>query len=185
MIKSHDRSYYIGASDTAYVVGNWGTLSFDKWYGTKLGIYSNDFSNKYMEAGTAYEHKILDALNIPGMEMDKQLIKGRLRVNLDGNTPDTIYEVKTYKYDNGFKLSKTYKSQVMVEMYAYDISQAYIVSYGLLDDDYKNYYRDIDLERLELYPIQYDKEFINNIYLPRLEILCSCLDKGVWPKCMN
>lgn len=181
MIKSQDRSYYIGASDTSYVVGNWNTKSFERWYGTKLGIYSQDFTNDSMRAGTAYEHKILDALQVPGICKDRQLIKGRLRVNLDGNTNSTIYEVKTYNYEKAFKVSKAYREQVIVEMYAYQVFNAFIVSYGFLDADYRNFYRDIDKERLELHPIFYDSEFINKIYLPRFEILSSCLDKGVWP----
>lgn len=185
MIKSHDRSFYIGASDTSYVIGNWNTKSFDKWYGTKLGIYSQDFTNKYMMAGNAFEHKILESLKIPGLIMDNQIIKGRLRVNLDGNTLDTIYEVKTYKNENGFNVSKAYKNQAMVEMYAYDIRRLYIVAYGLTEKDYINYYRDIDMIRVSKHRIQYDESFIQSIYLPKYHYLCECLDKGVWPKCMN
>jgi hypothetical protein len=181
MIKSHDRSYYIGASDTNYVVGSWNTKTFDKWYGTKLGIYSQDFMNEYMRAGTAYEHKILEFLNVPGMVMDSQKVIGRLRVNLDGNTRDTIYEVKTYIHENGFKVSKQYLGQAMVEMYTYSIRNHYIVSYGLEQEDYNNYYRDIDQKRLSFHPVTYDEKFINDIYLPRYETLCKCLDKGVWP----
>lgn len=185
MIHSQDRSYYIGASDTSYVVGNWNTKTFDNWYGTKLGIYSNSFSNIYTKAGTAYEHKILESLFIPGLQMDKQMIKGRLRVNLDGNTESTIYEVKTYKYESGFTLSRAYKNQVNVEMYAYEMKQAFIVSYGLTDAEYKNFYIDIDPDRITYHPIPYNHDFINDIYLPRFEYLSDCLDKGVWPKCMN
>ena len=185
MIKSQDRSYFIGASDTSYVVGNWNTKSFDKWYGTKLGIYSQDFKNDAMRAGTHYEHKILEALKIKGLQMDKQMIKGRLRVNLDGNTVDTIYEVKTHSAEKLFKVSKLYRNQVIVEMYAFGIRNAYIVSYGLLEEDYNNYYRDIDYSRLKMHKIDYDVEFINDIYIPRFDYLSECLDKGVWPKCMN
>lgn len=184
MIASQDRSYYIGASDTSYVVGNWETKTFIKWYGTKLGIYSQDFSNQYIEAGTNYEHRILEALNIPALEMDRQIIKGRLRVNLDGNTQDTIYEVKTHKVKNSFKVSKNYRNQVLVEMYAYGFRKAYIVSYGLEEADYINYYRDIDVKRLKLHQIEYDADFINNIYLPKFNYLSECLDKGVLP-CTN
>lgn len=182
MIKSKDRSYFIGASDTSYVVGNWKTKTFEKWYGTKLGIYSQDFTNDYMRAGTHYEHRILDSLNIEGLEKDKQIIKGRLRVNLDGNTKDTIYEVKTHGADKQFKVSKAYRLQVMVQMYAFDIKSAYIVSYGLTEDDYNNYYREIDQERIAWHPIKYDEKFINETYLPRLAYLSGCLDKGVFPK---
>lgn len=182
MIKSHDRSYYIGASDTSYVVGNWTTKSFEKWWGEKLGIYSNDFTNVYMQAGTFLEHRILDAINLPLLEKDNQIIKGRLRVNLDGNTKDTIYEVKTYGVDKSFKVSKTYREQVQVEMYAFGYKKAYIVSYGLTDADYNNFYLPIDLKRLDLHPIEYNEEFIRDVYIPRFDYLSDCLDKGVFPK---
>lgn len=181
MIASKDRSYYIGASDTAYVVGNWSTLSFQRWYGTKQGFYSMDFESDAMKAGTAYEHRILDSLNIPGMEKDLQVISGRLRVNLDGNTQDAIYEVKTYAHNKGFRVSKAYREQVQVEMYATGLRKAYIVAYGLEEKDYVNYYRDIDHERISWHPIEYDQEFIEGIYLPRLCYLSVCLDRGIFP----
>lgn len=184
MISDKDRSYYIGASDTSYVVGNWNTKTFEKWYGTKLGIYSLSFQNDAMKAGTAYEHKILDSLNISGLEKDKQIIIGRLRINLDGNTSNTIYEVKTYLQENGFKVPKKYKEQVWVQMYGSKIKKAYIVTYALTDGDYNNFYNDIGRDRLQLHEIEYDENFINNIYLPRFNYLSDCLDKGVFP-CMN
>lgn len=181
MIQDHDRSYYIGASDTIYVIGNWETVSFEKWWGTKSGLYSSDFQNDAMKAGNAYEHKILESLNIPGMEMDKQFIKGRLRVNLDGNTPDRIYEVKTYQCDKKFLLKKAYRVQVQVEMYGSGIHSAFIVSYGLAKEDYDNFFRDIDLRRLTMYEQPYDEVFINEIYLPRFEYLSHCLNSGIFP----
>jgi hypothetical protein len=182
MISSQDRSYYIGASDTAYVVGNWTTKSFDRWYGTKLGIYEQNFTNDAMRAGTNYEHKILESLGIPNLRMDNQIIQGRLRVNLDGNTDDTIYEVKTHSNDKPFKVSKSYQNQVNVEMYAFNYRRAFIVAYGLEEKDYINYYRDIDPKRLYYHPIQYDESFINNEYLPKLMYLSECLDNGTFPK---
>ena len=180
MIHSHDRSYYIGASDTRVVVGNWNTKSFDKWWGEKQGFIKNDFTNDAMMAGTAYEHKIIDALNVPGMKKDQQVIKGRLRVNLDGNTDDKIYEIKTYKSEV-FKMPKYYIQQVNVEMYAFNIHKAEIVAYQLTDAEYNNWYLDIDPERLQHFEIEYDEDFINNVYLPRFNYLSECLDKGVFP----
>lgn len=185
MISSHDRSYYIGASDTSYVIGNWDTKTFEKWYNTKLGIYSMDFVNDAMLAGTYYEHRILDALNIWNMEMDKQIIIGRLRVNLDGNTDDTIYEVKTHGVENPFKVSKVYRCQAQVEMYAFNTKKLYIVSYGLEEQDYRNYYRDIDHDRLGFHKIEYDADFIEKEYLPKFKYLSECLDKGIFPDIEN
>ncbi len=181
MIFSKDRSYYIGASDTSYVVGNWETASFAKWYGTKLGIYESNFTNDSMLAGTAYEHRILESLKIKNLEMDKQIIKGRLRVNLDGNTKEEIYEVKTHNNNKKFVVSKSYRNQVNVEMYAFDIRKAKIVSYALNEEDYKNFYNDIDDERICFYKIEYDKEFIDSIYIPRFCYLSICLEKGRFP----
>lgn len=182
MIASKDRSYYIGASDTSYVVGNWDTLSFRRWFGVKLGIYTLDYESEAMKAGTAYEHRILDHLGIRGMEKDRQIIDGRLRVNLDGNTDTTIYEVKTYMHEIGFKVPKKYKEQVWVQMYGAGLRQAYIVAYGLTEADYNNYYRDIDSERLSMHPIEYNDKFINDIYLPCFKYLSICLDRGIFPR---
>lgn len=181
MITSKDRSYYIGASDTAFVVGNWNTKTFEKWYGTKLGIYSMDFVSASMRTGTAYEHRIIKALNIKDMETDKQVITGRLRVNLDGNTTDTIYEIKTTN-SKPVKPYKEYINQVNVEMYGTGFRNAYIVLYEVTEAEYKNYYLEIDTERLYFFKVDYNEEFINNIYLPRFNHLSECLDKGVWPK---
>jgi len=182
MISSQDRSYYIGASDTQQVIGNWKTKTFEKWWLEKLGFTSNQIHTEAMMTGTAYEHRIIDSLNIPGMEKDKQFISGRLRVNLDGNTPDTIYEIKTYKYQNGFRVPKHYREQVWVEMFGSGLRKAYIVAYGLLEEDYNNFYRDIDPIRRQLFEIQYNEEFINKIYLPRFNYLSNCLDLGRFPK---
>ena len=182
MIRSKDRSYYIGASDTSYVVGNWKTKTFDRWYGTKLGIYSMDFVNDAMRAGTAYEHRILDALRIKGLRKDEQYIEGRLRINLDGCTDDEIYEVKTHNVEKPFKVSKAYRQQVVVEMYGTGKRNAQIVAYGLESRDYNNYYRDIDKDRMTFHRIEYDEDFINNVYLPRFCYLSACLDRGAFPK---
>jgi hypothetical protein len=182
MIASQDRSYYIGASDTRQVIGNWNTKTFENWWLEKLGFTSNQIHTEAMMAGSAYEHRIIDSLNIPEMEKDKQFISGRLRVNLDGNTLDTIYEIKTYKYQKGFKVPKHYREQVWVEMFGSGLGKAYIVAYGLLEEDYNNFYRDIDPIRRQLFEIQYNDEFINKIYLPRFRYLSDCLDKGRYPR---
>ena len=80
MIQNHDRSGYIGASDTAYVIGNWKTKTWEKWWMQKLGINRDHFDNKYTIAGTNWEHRILDSLNLPNLEKDKQvIIEGRYR----------------------------------------------------------------------------------------------------------
>lgn len=180
MIENKDRSGYIGASDSGYVMRSWGTATFEKWWRVKQGFEKNEFSNDAMKAGTAYEHKILDALNIPGMEKDKQIIKGRLRVNLDGNTENKVYEVKTYKAGKTFKVTADYMRQVQVEMYALGVRQAEIVAYALLPEDYKNFYREIDPKRISRHKIKYDKRFIAQ-YEKRMLYLCECLENGTFP----
>lgn len=181
MIQSQDRSYYIGCSDTSMVVGNWNTKTFEKWWLEKLGLYKNEIKTTAMLAGTNYEHKILDALEIEGLEKDKQIIIGRLRANLDGNTNTCIYEVKTHNINKEFKVSKQYWRQAQVEMYAAKIYKLFIVSYGLTENDYINYFNEIDKERIKLIQIEYEKDFIEKEYLPKLKILTRCLEKGVFP----
>lgn len=182
MIADHDRSGYIGASDTDKVIGNWKTKTWEKWWLQKLGINSDRFDNRYTLAGTNWEHKILNSLHID-LELDKQIIIEdlRLRVNLDGNTSTCIKECKTYQWEKGFKVPAKYKNQVQVQMYASGIYKADIVAYGLTEADYDNYLRDIDPERLREYPIAYDSAWIETVYLPKLRILADCLKKGVMP----
>ncbi|MBR6689718.1 MAG: hypothetical protein IKL65_00105 [Bacilli bacterium] len=183
MIKNNDRSGYIGASDTKFVIGNWKTKTFRSWWLEKLGLSRKNFSNKYTMAGTNYEHKIIDALNIPLIEKDNQIIIGRLRVNLDANTKEKIYEIKTYNYKNKFDIykHKDYINQVQVQMYASKIYNAEIDAYGLIEDDYKNYFNDIDKERVSKYEIDYDEEWLEVEYLPKLKYLEYCLEKNKFP----
>lgn len=181
MIQSQDRSGYIGASDTSMVVGNWETKTFELWWLEKLGIRKNNLNTEAIKCGNNYEHKILDALEIEDLEKDKQIIQGKLRINLDGNTSDCIYEVKTHKADKIFKVSKQYWRQVQVQMYASNIKKAYIVAYDLGEKEYRNFFTEIEKERIQLIPIEYDEEFIQNEYLPKLNILSDCIERGAFP----
>lgn len=181
MIQNQDRSGYIGASDTSMVVGSWTTKTFENWWLEKLGIRRNNISNEAIKAGNNYEHKILDALNIKGLKKDGQIIKDKLRVNLDGNTDTCIYEVKTYNAEKNFKVSKQYWRQAQVEMYASNIKSLYIVAYALKAEDYQNYFNKIDENRLHFIEIEYSEDFIQKEYLPALEIITKCLKEGVFP----
>lgn len=163
------------------VVGNWNTKTFEKWWLEKLGLNKNNLSTEAMKAGNNYEHKILDALEIEGLEKDKQIIIDRLRVNLDGNTDSCIYEVKTHNVNKEFKVSKQYWRQAEVEMYASNIHKLFIVAYGLTENDYINYFNEIDKTRIEKIEVKYDKTFIEKEYLPKLQILSACLKEGVFP----
>ena len=182
MIQNQDRSYYIGASDTSMVVGNWNTKTFENWWLEKLGLYKNNLSTEAMKAGNNYEHKILNTLEIKELEKDKQIVRDRLRVNLDGNTANCIYEVKTHNAEKEFKVSKQYWRQAQVEMFASNIHKLFIVSYGLEEKDYTNYFNKIDSNRLKLTEVEYDEQFIQEEYLPKLKILTACLKEGVYPE---
>ena len=69
MIASQDRSGWIGASDVQYVIGNWKTKTWEKWWLQKLGINQDHFDNKFTIAGTNWEHRILESLHLPDLEM--------------------------------------------------------------------------------------------------------------------
>lgn len=185
MIKNKDRSGYFGASDTKFIIGNWKTKTFEKWWLKKMGLDNSHFDNKYTIAGTNYEHKIVDSLGVENIEKDKQIIieSLKLRVNLDANTLKRIYEIKTFKNEKGFDLKKhkDYVNQVQVQMYASGIHEAEIVAYGLIENDYKNYFNEIDKKRILHHEVLYDKKFIYNEFLPKLKYLADCLKKGVFP----
>jgi len=183
MIASQDRSGYFGASDNAFVIGNWKTKTWLNWWLQKIAINNDHFDNVYTLAGTHFEHRILESLGIP-MELDKQYINEdlRLRVNLDGNTDDCIYECKTTKDDiDKFKMPKKYINQVQVQMFGSGIRKANIVVYQLIEDDYNNFFRPIEPKRRRVIPIPYDEKWIQTVYLPKHLILRDCLVKGVLP----
>ena len=184
MIESHDRSGYFGASDTDKIIGNWKTKTWEKWWMQKLGINNDHFDNEFTMAGTNWEHRILDSLQLLNLEKDKQVVIEdlRLRVNLDGNTPSCIKEVKTYQWEKGWKKTpQKYINQVQVQIFASRIPEADIVTYGLEPEDYKNYLRGIELKRLQQIPVAYDPEWIETFYLPKLIILADCLKRGAFP----
>lgn len=165
------------------------TKSFEHWWLIKLGIIHDDFASTAMLAGTWYEHPIIESLSIPQMETDKQILIPdlRLRVNLDGNTPDTVYEIKTFKNERGFKLPAKYIQQVNVQMFAWQrefgfLPEARLIAYGLEEEDYVNYMRQIDPNRLLKFTIPYDGKWIEKSFLPALESKKSCLEQGVFPK---
>lgn len=185
MISDSSRAGFFGASDTATICGNWNTKTFAKFWAQKLGINDDHFTNRAMNAGTAYEHAVLDAIG--ATRRDHQIIIPQLllRVNLDGDGPGRIWEIKTHRQDKHFKVTKAYWQQVQVQIYAKaqeegTIPQAEIVSYGLEDRDYANFFNDIVPGRIRRHPVEYDPSFIQQ-YLKRLEYLAECLEEGRWP----
>lgn len=182
MIHDHDRSGWFGASDVSYIVGNWTTKSFESWWRVKQGLEVNSFTNDAMLAGTYKERQILESLRLP-LTYDRQILidRLRLRVNLDGERDGIIYECKTYNAEKVFRVPKKYREQVNVQMYATGFREAYIVAYGLEEADYNNFYRDIDEKRLQLIPIEYDDDWVEEVFLPRLKYLAECLTEGRFP----
>lgn len=205
MIDSHDRSGWFGASDTAMIMGNWETKTFKKWWMQKLGLNTAHFSTVEMNAGTYYEHAILDAIGAPRKDHQILIPALHLRINLDGDKPAVIkniyfdnaplithtepgeiYEVKTHKAEKKFKVSKHYWMQVQVQMFGKSvvemiIPKAEIISYPLTEQEYKNFFLEIDPERITRHSIEYDPEFIK-AYIERLKILCRALEEGIMPK---
>lgn len=197
MITDHDRSGWIGASDVQFVIGNWRTKTWEKWWMQKLGINTDHFDNQYTLAGTNWEHRILENLHLPDLEMDKQIIIEdlRLRVNLDGNTAKRIKECKTYSVDGvsrdimllkSHRAPPRYERQTHVQVFGarmagMEIEGADIVAYGLEPEDYINYLRTFDPRRLQEIPVVYDHKWVEKVYLPKHMILCDCLKRGVFP----
>lgn len=179
MIHSHDRSGWFGASDTAAVMGNWNMKTFRKFWLQKLGLNRDQFSTVEMQTGTAFEHKILNHIGVKRMDRQIRIRKLRLRVNLDGEDGEWIDEVKTHE-SSEFNLTKAYWMQAQVEMFAAKKSLR-IVSYRLEPEDYQNWMREIDPNRLSFHPIDYDAEWIEQKYLPRLRYLALCMRKGEMP----
>ncbi len=183
MIKDLDRSGYFGASDSAKVMAkNRASKTWRNWWLEKLGLRKNTYASKAMRAGTAWEHKILDAVD-PAIRKDHQIILERhlLRVNYDGDLDGAIYEVKTHNSLKGFSVTKPYWMQAQVEMYAMGTKELCIVSYGLVPEEYDNYFLPVDAKRMGFHPVERDETWIRNEYLPRLEELCRALRKGRMP----
>lgn len=180
MIRDRDRSGWFGASDVQHIMGPWRSASFDRWWAVKLGLRREELRTEAMQAGTAYEHRILEAVG--AREMDRQILlpELRLRVNLDGSDGPHIIEAKTHK-DPWRKPPKRYLQQVNVQMLAVGPdATAEIVAYRMEPEDYRNFFRSIDPARLTRWPVARDPEFLRR-FLRRLRYLRDCLTEGRWP----
>lgn len=185
VIQTNDRSGYFGASDTSYIMGNWNTKSFQNWWLVKLGISTNDYKSVAMNAGTYYEHAILDVIGCPRRDHQIIISKYNLRINYDGDGEGRIDEVKTHSIEKPFKVTKGYLMQTRVQMYGKlceegKLPRANIWAYGLRDEDYSNFFNPIDRERLIPYPIEYDAEFIDS-YIEKVTFLKGALERGLFP----
>lgn len=183
MLKNLDRSRWIGGSETHYVMSNWQTKTFMQFWLLKLGIQDNKFSNVYTMAGNAYERKIADSLGLK-MKFDRciKLPKLRLRVNLDAETKDCIYEIKTHKAtEKEWKPPTSYIQQCQVQMFATGKHKCKLVAYPMTEENYENFFLEVDREKVEVFDIPYDEQWVKNEYLPRLVYLAECLKKRKTP----
>lgn len=183
MIRNKDRSRWLGASDVRFVMSNWETKTFMQFWLVKLGVATNDFSTVYTMAGNAYERKIAQSLGLK-MKFDRcvKIPKLRLRVNLDAETKDCIYEIKTHKAtENGWKLPTNYWQQCQVQMFATGKHKCKLVAYPMEEENYDNFFLDVDKDKVEIFEIAYDENWINTEYLPRLVYLAECLKKRKTP----
>ena len=161
MIQNYDRKYWLGCSDTRFVMAkNRSTVTWIRWWNIKIGADDSLFSgNVYTRMGTLYEHPILKTID-ESMNLDRQLKipKYNLRANLDGDLDGVIYEVKTHREDTDFdvKRGSIYYNQCQVEMFAWkkyykdsqvcqdyhtrqhipEFKELYIVEYPLKVDEY-------------------------------------------------
>ena len=181
MIHNQDRSGWFGASDTLTMMDRFDTKTFRNFWLEKMGLLQRNIHTVEMAAGTAYEHRILQAIGVQWMDRQIKMRRFRLRVNLDGETDSKICEVKTHKSDE-FHLSKGYWMQAQVEMFATG-KPLEIIAYRMEPEDYRNFYREIDLDRITRHPVEIDEQWLRESYLPRLKYLARCLRRGEFPCC--
>ena len=177
MITDKSRDYYIGASDTHFVMMNFDTKTFQRWWQVKIGADENEIESVYTIAGNIYEQRILDEIFVP--YRNEQFIVGQLRVNLDGRTDQEVVEVKTSKKPYT-KVRTDHWQQTQVEMFASCMTKARLVAYEMEEADYE-YIRDIDLDRLKTFTIEYDEDWVLNEYMPRFNYLTFCFNEEVAP----
>lgn len=187
MIKNKNRNGWFGASDTAYIMGNWTTETFKNWWSVKLGLTKNEINTWAMECGNLLEIPIIR--KIEKIENCKIQI-GRhpyyniflkLRVNYDGLRKNDVVEIKTTS-----KLWKTvpnnYWQQCQVLMFRKKRKFTTLYAYLMAENDYLNpYFPEIASERIVAYSICYDDVFIKKMYLPRLKYLAKCLKNKAFP----
>ena len=177
MIADKSRDYYIGASDTHFVMMSFDTKTFQRWWLTKIGAEVNEIESVYTIAGNIYEQRILDEIFVP--YRNEQFIVGQLRVNLDGRTDQEVVEVKTSKKPYT-KVRTDHWQQTQVEMFATCLPRARLVAYEMEEADYE-YIREIDLDRLKTFTIEYDEEWVLNEYMPRFNYLTFCFNTDIVP----
>jgi hypothetical protein len=194
-ITNLDRSGYFGASDTSTMLRNWDTKTFKDWWLVKLGIIENPLlDNKYIRAGNLLEIPILRSLNIPDMQFGTDPFYGeayiarKLRINLDGYTEDTIYEVKCIERTRASKyrtkIPLEYERQCQVQMFGTGKRKCNLVVYSMSPHEYEEdflMFSDINPDKIMIRPIEYSEKFILEEYAPVLEYLTDCLEREMVP----
>ena len=187
MIKNQNRAFWFGASDTSTIMGNWDTQTFLDWWFVKLGYYSNNRKSWKMDCGNILEIPIIREIekqegykiHIGKHPYYKPFL--RLRCNYDGLTKDFVIEIKTTG-KMFVKVPKNYWQQCQVLMCRKRRKKALLYAYEMADDDYANpYFPNIDYNRIKSFVIDYDKEFIEQEYKPRLKYLARCLKQKKVP----
>lgn len=186
MIAVKSRSGWLGGSDASRITGNRKTKTWEKWWMQKLGLFTDNYSNKFTMAGTYYEHRILKALAKDlgiSMTLDEQVRNEdlRVRINYDGTSGSAIYECKTYNAEREFKVSKDYWRQAQMEMWGKESDDLQIVAYPMTDEHYQNYWLDVDPKLIELHRIERDDKWIDEVLVPNIEELAECLKEGRFP----
>ena len=193
--KSYDRVGSFGASDVKFFFMNYDTKTFRNWWFEKTGLKSQrGFSNLYTKAGDMLEQEILKTWskqnNVIVNFGEKPFVyrwNKLLKVNLDGFTKDTNIEVKTSIYEKvAFQkdIPKEHFRQTQVQMLASKFKKTKLLIYGLIDKEYKTenlIFPEIDLNRLFVFDIEYDKKWLNQEYKPRLKYLSKCMKKNKMP----
>jgi hypothetical protein len=185
MITNLDRSGWFGASDTNIICTSWETKTFQNWWLEKLGIRVNGFHNVYMDTGNIVERQIIDKINeLTGRRIrygkyPKYNFKYRLRVNYDGLWWFPI-EVKTTK-EMFSKIPIAYWRQCQTLMFSDKADICELWAYELLEDEYSRpYYLDIDPDRLKMFTVERDDEFIRR-NCETLLYLKHCLKQRHFP----
>ena len=187
MIKNQNRAYWFGASDTSIIMGNWSTQTFLNWWFVKLGFYESKVKSWKMECGNLLEIPIIREIE----RQERYKIKIgkhpyykpslRLRCNYDGLTKLFVIEIKTTQ-KMFKKVPKNYWQQCQVLMFRKRRKKTVLYAYEMTDDDYANpYFPNIDYNRIKPFVIDYDEEFIEREYKPRLRYLASCLKRHKVP----
>lgn len=170
------------------MMGRFDTKSFADFWALKCGYDVPGYHSVYMDAGNAYEIPIIHEIErMTGrkIRLGRRALYSpclRLRVNYDGLTRDRLIEIKTAKRAFS-RVPLGYWMQCQVLMYRTGRRVCELWLYVMEPEDYSMlWFPVIDRDRLHCFEIEYDEDWIERRYLPRLRYLAHCLRRGIWPK---